>query len=283
MKYSCADFTFPLLPHDKTLQLIKLLGIHSVDLGLFEDRSHHYPSQIARDPQGQASLIKEKLSALELSVADVFLQTGAEPHIAAANTPDDGLRQSNRDTFARILEYTHALGCRHLTGLPGVMHKNVDHQTDWQRAAEESAWRVAQANDAGIIYAIEPHVGSILPDPDKAMAFLRQVPGLSLTLDYGHFIYQGMPNESVHPLIPHASHFHARGGAPGMLQSTVKDNTIDFETILHEFKELDYPGYICLEYVYVDWEGCNRTDNVSETLLLQQLLGTYISNGHSWD
>ena len=93
-----------------------------------------------------------------------------------------------------------------------------------------------------------------------------------MTLDYGHFIYQGQTNESAHPLIPHASHFHARGGAKGKLQTMVSENEIDFETIVSRFKEIRYSGYTCLEYVHVDWEGCNRTDNVSETIRLQKLL-----------
>jgi hypothetical protein len=29
---------------------------------------------------------------------------------------------------------------------------------------------------------------------------------------------------------------------------------------------------IALEYVWVDWEGCNRTDNISETILLRERL-----------
>ena len=39
-KLACADFTFPLLPHAKALDLIAMLGIKGVDIGLFEDRSH---------------------------------------------------------------------------------------------------------------------------------------------------------------------------------------------------------------------------------------------------
>jgi hypothetical protein len=37
-------------------------------------------------------------------------------------------------------------------------------------------------------------------------------------------------------------------------------------------QRLNYPGWICLEYVWVDWEGCNRTDNVAETILLRDLI-----------
>lgn len=272
IRFSCADFTFPLLAHDRVLQLIKLLGIDAVDLGLFEDRSHVYPSHIVKDPAGKGRLLAAQLDKAGLTASDVFLQTGAEPPIAAANTPDAGIRSQNRTLFAKTLEFSDTLGCRHLTGLPGVHHKGENLQDDWKRAVEETWWRVEQAKAAGIVYAIEPHVGSILPDASTTLQFIQDCPDITLTLDYGHFIYQGQSNQSVHPLVSHASHFHARGGARGQLQTIVKENEIDFETIIDRFKAIGYTGFICLEYVYQDWEGCNRTDNVSETILLHQLL-----------
>lgn len=277
IKYSCADFTFPLLPHDKVLRLIKLLEFDAVDLGIFEDRSHHSPSHIAKDPVREGKFLAGQLSSLGLEAADVFLQTGADPPIAAANSPDQSIRTNNREIFLKTLEFTNALGCSHITGLPGVVHEGENFQEDWKRACTEAQWRVETAKAAGIVYAIEPHVGSLLPDPASTFQFLRDCPGLTLTLDYGHFVYQGQTNESVHPLIPHASHFHARGGAKGKLQTIVAENKIDFRTIMSLLKKEGYSGSICLEYVYQDWEGCNRTDNVSETIKLYKLLNMLIS------
>ena len=272
IKYSCADFTFPLLAHDKVLQLIKLLGIDAVDLGIFEDRSHNYPSTIVKDPINNGYKLARQVQSLGMDVADVFLQTGTEPPIAAANNPNKVIRDGNRELFRKIIDFTHALGCGHITGLPGVFHKEVDSLEDWKRGIEEAQWRVEVASSAEIIYSVEAHVGSILTNAETTINFLQSCPDLTLTLDYGHFIYQGQTNESVHPLIPYASHFHARGGAKGKLQTIVKENEIDFSAILSQFKKLEYSGYICMEYVYQDWEGCNRTDNVSETLLLQKKL-----------
>jgi sugar phosphate isomerase/epimerase len=271
-KYSCADFTFPLLPHNKALQLIKLLGINAVDLGIFEDRSHNYPSHIAKDPIGKGKQLAHELSIIGLEAADVFLQTGADPPIAAANSPYESVRARNRELFLKTLEFTHTIGCRHITGLPGVIHAGENYDDDWKRAYEEAHWRVKTAKAANIVYSVEPHVGSLLPDAETTLKFIGECPGLTLTLDYGHFIYQGQTNESVHPLIPHASHFHARGGAKGKLQTMIQENEIDFKTIMFGLNQIGYSGFICMEYVYVDWEGCNRTDNVSETIRLHELL-----------
>ena len=34
MKLACADFTWPLLPHERVIELIRILEIEGVDLGL---------------------------------------------------------------------------------------------------------------------------------------------------------------------------------------------------------------------------------------------------------
>jgi len=271
-RYSCADFTFPLLPHDKVLDLLRLLEFSAVDLGIFEDRSHHYPGEIAKDPSGSAARLREGLDRRGLAPADVFVQTGAEPPVAAANDPDPAVRARNAATFDAMTDFTARLGAAHLTGLPGVAHEGTDPESDWNLAVAEARRRVEVCRGRGITYAVEPHIGSILPDPATTLRFLEAVPGLTLTLDYGHFIYGGTDNAAVHPLVPHASHFHARGGAKGLLQTPVEDNMIDFTAILKKLRESGYAGYLCLEYVYVNWAGCNRTDNLSETLRLREQL-----------
>ena len=73
------------------------------------------------------------------------------------------------------------------------------------------------------------------------------------------------------------SHVHARGGAIGRLRTSVDENAIDFPGMLAGLQELGYSGFLALEYVWVDWKGCNRTDNVSETLLLQRALDSAAS------
>lgn len=272
MKYSCADFTFPLLTHDKVLDLLKLLGFNAVDLGIFEERSHNFPSQIVPDPARAARKMKEKLDARGMVAADVFLQTGAEPPIRAANDPDAAIREQNRETFKAMIEYALELECYHITGLPGVLHEGIDEHANRAIAVEETTWRVETAISSGVVYSVESHVGSLIPDPQSTLAFLSEVPGLTLTLDYGHYLYQGMRSESAHALIPYASHFHARGGADKKLQSTMNENEIDFAAVMAGLKQSHYTGFICLEYVWIDWEGCNRTDNISETILLRDLL-----------
>jgi len=270
-KFSCADFTFPEATHDQALGIIQLLGFQGVDLGIFEDRSHHVPSSLSQDPQPAAKQMQERLHRYGLEASDVFVQFGPEPPVASVNDPDPGTRKQTREQFLGMVEFAVALGARHMTGLPGVWHSDESDRSEWDRAVAETAWRKSEAAKGGIVYAFEPHVGSLCPDPESALKFSDESE-TSITLDYGHFIYQGMDNASIHPLVARASHFHARAGAPGHLQCPVNENRIDFPGALKALSATNYAGWVCMEYVYVDWEGCNRTDNVSETLKMKKLM-----------
>ena len=172
--------------------------------------------------------------------------------------------------LSRALNFCHDIGCTHMTGLPGV-HHGVAEQ-DYGIAVEEAAWRLDQCKQAGIIYSIEPHIGSVCGNTAAVHKMLANVSDLTLTLDYGHFICLGEDSAAIHSLLPHASHIHARAGARGKLQTNLADNNIDFEGMMSRLCANDYGGRIALEYVWVDWQGCNRSDNISETILLRQRL-----------
>jgi sugar phosphate isomerase/epimerase len=272
--FSCADFTFPVLERTAALKLVKLLGFDHVDIGLFARSSHFSPGELQASPRQYTSQVLSDLNQAELKASDTFLQIGVDPSGCAANDPSSAVRSKNRDTFARALDFCVALGCRHLTGLPGVFHSGVSQERDLHLAEEEAYWRVRACVSAGVAYAIEPHVGSICSEVTSTRAFLGRIEGLTLTLDYGHFVMAGESSEIIHTLLPFASHVHVRGGALDRLQTSLEENAIDFTGMMDGLKRLDYGGFLTLEYVWVDWKGCNRTDNVSETILLRRALET---------
>lgn len=267
MNLSCADYAFPLLPRGQALDLIRLLELDAVDIGLF-GRSTHFP---IRDVTAGRE-IRRALDGRGLTPADVFVQIGTHPAEFSVNDPDPATREAGRETFLRALEFTTTLDCRHMTGLPGVNHPAISPESALGLAAEATAWRLETAANAGVRYAVEAHHGSICPDPGSAAAFLRHVPGLTLTLDYGHFLCVGCSNEQVHPLLPYASHMHMRCAAPGLLQCAAPANRVDFEAIAALLREQRFQGFLCLEYVWIEWMGCNQVDNVSETVLLRDRL-----------
>jgi sugar phosphate isomerase/epimerase len=271
-RFACADFAFPLLSHAHALDLSAMLGFSGVDIGLFEGRSHLWPSREFKRPRVSARRLRKILADRGLQAADVFLQMAPDFAPYAINQPDARRRRRARDWFLRALDYADALGSRHVTALPGVPFPGETPAASVARAADELAWRVAESRSAGLVFGTEAHVGSIAPTPEEAAALVRRVPGLTLTLDYTHFTRLGVPDRRVEPLIRHASHFHARGACRGRLQCNFGQSTIDYARVLAAMKEAGYRGWIGVEYVWIDWEHCNESDNVSETLQLRDHL-----------
>ena len=278
-KLACADFTFPLLSHDKVLDLIALLDFEGVDIGLFEGRSHLWPSRVFEDLAGSARELSSKVRDRGLEVADVYLQTAPEFESLAPNHPDADRRRRARDWFVKTLDFADACGARHVSALPGVYFDDESETASFGRCCDELAWRTETARKQGITFSVEAHVGSIVPTPAAAAGLVAAVPGLTLTLDYTHFTRAGVPDAEVEPLIAHASHFHARCAREGRLQASFKENTIDYGRVLDVMRESGYPGYVGVEYVWIDWEHCNEVDNLSETILLRDFLRGHRAGG----
>src|SRR6187551_1429470 len=73
-RLASADFTFPLLAHEKVLDLIAALELDGIDIGLFEGRSHLWPSREFKELARSAKSLRDKLAKRGVKPADVFLQ-----------------------------------------------------------------------------------------------------------------------------------------------------------------------------------------------------------------
>jgi sugar phosphate isomerase/epimerase len=268
MKLACADFTWPLLPHDRVLNLIHMLDIEALDLGLFGDRSHVRPEHVRGDIPMWAGILKERIASAGLELADLFIQA---PDFAAmaVNNPDPRQQEEAAVFFRDMLELARRLEAPGMTMLPGIRFDDEPWEASIRRSAEGLAWRVEEAARHGIVLSVEGHLGSNVDTPEKLARLVELTPGLKLTLDYTHFTYAGISDAEVEPLLAHTRHFHCRGAAPGRLQTPFGENIIDYRRVIARLRELGYPGYFAIEYVWQDWEGCNRCDNVSETILFR--------------
>src|SRR5215469_1034236 len=99
LKLSCADFSFPLLPHAAALKVIALLGVRGVDIGLFANRGHLRPENELRKPGKNGARLKRCLAREGLVAADIFLQLYENFTDFAVNHPEAKRRQFARQQF----------------------------------------------------------------------------------------------------------------------------------------------------------------------------------------
>jgi sugar phosphate isomerase/epimerase len=281
LKLSCADFSFPLLSHEAASSVISLLGLRGVDIGLFAGRSHLRPEKELKRAEKNGAALRLRLERQGLVASDIFLQVHENFTDFAVNHPEAKRREFARQQFLRTLDYTVAAGAKHVSILPGVAFKSEPFESSLGRAAEELSWRVERAASMKLTVGVEPHVGSIVDSPARAMKLAGLVPDLGLTLDYAHFTRAGIPDKDIEPLCARATHFHARCARKDRLQSSFKDNTIDFAAALRALNHHDFRGWVAVEYVWIDWEHCNEVDVLSETILLSRHLKSAVPSPKS--
>lgn len=272
MDLTCTSFSFPLLSFERSLKQIALLEIGAVDLGAHLDGTHLSVEAIEADPQGEAERVKRATEAAELSIADLFPTFGRGFRDRPVNTPDAAMQGANRQRFAALVEFCRLTGCPGMTLLPGVVWDDLGAARSFELAVVGLTEFVATGRDAGLRVSIEPHLESVVEEPERALALVEAVPGLQFTLDYSHFVAAGIDPARVHPLLPHVGHFHARQAAPGQLQSVRAEGTLDFPDLIRRLAAAGYDGYISVEYTWQEWRDCNRLDVVSESIMLRDEL-----------
>ena len=104
---------------------------------------------------------------------------------------------------------------------------------------------------------------------------------MEMTLDYSHFVRQGLPEKDADVLIPFTRHVHVRGASGRRVQEAIRENTLDFERIVGALAAGAYDGYLTLEYVWLEWEHCHECDNLAESILLRDRLRAALA-GERW-
>src|SRR5580698_4079824 len=112
-KFSCADFTFPVLERSAALRLVKLLGFDHVDIGLFARSTHFSPIDLQAAPESYTAQVMQDLDDAGLRASDVFVQIGVDPSKRSANDPSSDKRIENREVFSHALEFCVAVRCNH--------------------------------------------------------------------------------------------------------------------------------------------------------------------------
>lgn len=281
MKLSCCDHSFPLLTHAQVFSLVRLLEFDAVNVALWGGSSHVRPGAVQSAPGLWADRVSQLASRHSLAVADVFLIPSADYSAMAVNHPLDAERASGRELFADVLGFVARLGADGITILPGVEFEGVDHELSMRRAAEELTRRVELARNMSLRVSVEPHIGSVISNPDDVIRLLDMAPGLDVTLDYSHVVMQDHPQDVLDPVLGRVRHMHARGARSGRLQVGLRHNTIDFDRAVERLRRAGYSGALAVEYLHIAASRCDEDDVLSETVLMRDLL-TSLTQRHGF-
>jgi sugar phosphate isomerase/epimerase len=272
MRLAAADFSWPGLPHTLVLDMIRELGCEGVLIGLLGDYSPIHLDTVRSDVPFWAGRLAERVESHGLVIADVFPIGSMDLVGLAVNHPDAAERKASEALFTEMLDFACRTGVDGLTILPGMPFPDEDWSTSFDRACTELARRVDTARARGLRLSVEPHHGSIVETPETAARLVEEVLGLELTLDYGHFTVQGIPDSEIEPLLEHARMLHLRPGREGLVQTRMTNNTIDFARMVQRLSELGFDGWLALEFVHDARPGCQDCDVLQESRALTSVL-----------
>lgn len=270
-RFTCTSFSFPLLRLPEIARLLALLEFRHIDLCIAEGDRDVSARRVEADADAAAAADRAACEAAGLTVVDVFCHLGRNAFDRPLNTPEAAQRARNRERFRAYVCYAAAVGAEGLTISPGIRWDAVA-DGGFDLACLELALYVGWAGDRRLRLSVEPHLDSIAANPEAAARLVESVRGLTLTVDYSHFVARGTEQAAVHPLLAMAGHVHVRQAAPGRLQVAEDEGVIDFDAVVDRLAGCGYRGALALEYLWSRWQGMNRIDVVTETLLLRRRL-----------
>ena len=133
-------------------------------------------------------------------------------------------------------------------------------EADQDRGADNIIKFAEVAGEAGLIFALEPHVGGFVHRPEQA-EYVRlrsgEMPSLQFNYDHSHFILQNIPPEVAAPIMtPHAVATHlkcAEGDMEHVKFLLPGEGDFHYPAFVKLLDSLGYDGYLTCEVSGMIW------------------------------
>ncbi|RPI99845.1 MAG: sugar phosphate isomerase/epimerase, partial [Chloroflexi bacterium] len=160
-----------------------------------------------------------------------------------------------------------------ITISPGIIQKEDGPEHSLARSIPALLRMLQAAEDTDLRISFEPHMDSVTQKPAQALLLLAAVPGLSITLDVAHFVYQGIVSREIEPLLEHVAHAQIRQAKRNVLQIAHNDGTIDLRQLLQDLHNAGYRGALTIEYMTTfGWHGMKKISISTETVRTRDAL-----------
>jgi sugar phosphate isomerase/epimerase len=230
------------------LEAVNQFGLTHVDIGVGGGNAHFDPVKVAENPAQFADEVRRETERFSMLPNECFTLNFGTP----INTPDINERRKTQELFHGLCEFAILAKCKSILLIPGPVYTELDLRGSLDLAAEVFLKLVSIADEYHLQLNFEADYQSCANTPEAAEELCERVPGLGLTLDYSHFIYQNIPPEQVAILHPYTRHIHIRQAAPGSIVTDVDEGTIDYGKIISQLEKSGYNGLYCIEYLSLD-------------------------------
>ncbi|WP_421726211.1 sugar phosphate isomerase/epimerase family protein [Bauldia sp.] len=264
-KLTLTSWSLPACSLREAAGIAKVLGIDGLDIGYFYGPALD-KARLLAEPERVADEV------LEFGVALPCLYHLFGNTLGDRNLADRRFLDQNAADLKQAVAFCVRAGVGVIFVLPGICNPGQGRREALAESAESLKRLLPIAAEAGVTLTIEPHVHSYLESPTLVLELLDKVPGLKLTLDYGHFACLGYRQEEVDPLVSHAAHMHLRQAKSGELQTKLEKGTLNMAAQLATLRDAGYDGYLALEYTHQDYMDSWYDDILTETIRLRDVV-----------
>lgn len=263
LQFACHTWAFTDLTLPEALGSIARMGFRYVDIG---SGSNLNTTRAAENPRGLAAEIRADLKLFNLQLSDLYLLL---PRISLA---DESRRQKELDLFKALVPFAVALETPGITLSAGLAHPEEDTEA-FDRTVAALREMVTLAKKEGLRVSVEPHMDSMVQTPEHALKIIKEVPGLSLTLDWSQMVCQDIFHEEIVKLLPHTRHIQIRQAARAQLQTPFDRGRIDVPRVVKDIQATGYEGVVCVEYMNTPgWHGMVAVDAIQESAQMRDAL-----------
>lgn len=235
-------------PADALAKLVDL-EYTAVELAIHERGGWLKPSEVLADTDRAAGICR---NTHRMSIAALSIQIDAQG--------DEALAQ-----FEACCRLAKAI--KVVTLVVGASELGTPFNEEIERLRKLSS--MALLEGAAVSLKTEAHRMS--QDPDTAVVFCNNVPGLRLTLDPSAMIFGPHQGRSYDKLLPHVQHVHLRDTTRKEFQVRVGQGEVDYGKLVTQLQGAGYNRALCVHMTPmegVDHEGELRKSR----LLLDSLL-----------
>jgi sugar phosphate isomerase/epimerase len=249
IRLGCCAFNFALDLED-ALRLVRYLGFRYVDVGATGPTAQVNPVEAARHPKRFGAEVRELATRYELALCELFACSMlVDGRTVDTNHPDRRVRRRLLRQFRGLCQFAAEAGFESVMGVPGKLQASLGESGSWDVTAETLSKMITIAREYGVGFNVEPSSNSILHQPETALHMARQIPGLTFTLDYAHFVGQGFSHRDITPLQTFARHVHAKQAKSGYMKCPFHEGEIDFGIIVRELQARKWEGVIATECI----------------------------------
>ena len=154
----------------------------------------------------------EVLRALQETGLSVVSVCGAKHWSKPLSHPDASVRDEGFAALEQTLRDAKAYGATSVLLVPGVVNKDVDFQTCWQRSIEQIRRAIPRAKELGVTISIENVWNNFITTEDKAVQYVDEInsPLVAWHFDVGNIIRYGDPIDWIKALGKRITRVHVK-------------------------------------------------------------------------